>query len=230
MLLYGGRLSSISDGALFAGANAAVVRRADGAWELMQFANATLVADRTYLLSRLLRGQAGSEWAMGAPLQAGSPFVLLDQHVMPIARGLDALERTLQLRVIVAGRDHGDPTALSLTATPQATALTPLAPVHLKATRGSGGVTLSWIRRTRFDGDSWVGEVPLGEDVEQYAIDILSGSNVIRTLTAATPSALYVATDEIADFGAPQTTLHMRVAQISATIGRGIAADAVLNP
>ena len=108
--LYGGALSSVSDSALFAGANAAAVQRADGAWEVIQFANAELVGDRTYLLSRLLRGQAGSEWAMGAPLAAGAPFVLLDEHVVTIASGLDALERTLQLRVVAADRDHGDPT------------------------------------------------------------------------------------------------------------------------
>ena len=47
----------------------------------------------------------------------------IDEHVVPIASGLDALERSLQLRVVMAGRDHGDPTALALSATPQATAL-----------------------------------------------------------------------------------------------------------
>jgi hypothetical protein len=120
--------------------------------------------------------------------------------------------------------------ASQATATPQATALKPLAPVHLKAARSAGGVTLSWTRRTRVDGDSWVGEVPLGEDVEQYAVDIFSGSNVIRTLMAVNPSVLYASADEISDFGAAQTSLHVRVTQLSATIGRGIAADAILNP
>jgi GTA TIM-barrel-like domain/Putative phage tail protein len=227
--VYGGALHSVSDSALFAGANAAAVQRADGAWEIIQFANAELVADRTYLLSRLLRGQAGSEWAVGAHLPAGSPFVLLDQHLVTVASGLDALERRLQLRVVMAGRDHGDQTALALSATPQATALKPLAPVHLKAARVAGGVTISWIRRTRVDGDTWVGEVPLSEDVEQYAIDILSGTEVVRTLKSATPSVLYASADEMSDFGAPQASLHLRVTQLSATVGRGIAADAILT-
>jgi hypothetical protein len=164
---------------------------------------------------------------MGAPLLAGAPFVLLDSHVVSIASGFDPLERTLQLRVVAADRDHGDPTALALTATPQATALKPLAPVHVKAVRGGSGVTLTWIRRTRVDGDSWVGEVPLGEDSEQYAVDILSGTRVVRTLTVTTPTALYAAADELADFGAPQTSLHVRVMQVSATVGRGFAADVV---
>ncbi|MBI2713665.1 MAG: glycoside hydrolase/phage tail family protein [Rhizobiales bacterium] len=228
--LYGGALASVPDSAVFAGANAAAAQRADGAWEVIQFANAELTGDRTYTLSRLLRGQAGSEWGMGAPLPAGSPFVLLDEHVVPIASGLDALERTLQLRVVAADRDHGDPTALALEATPQTTALRPLTPVYVKAARGAGGVTFTWIRRARFDADSWVGEIPLGEDSEQYALDILSGTTVVRTLAATAPLVLYAAADEIADFGAPQTTLSVRVTQISATVGAGFPAAATLNP
>lgn len=227
--LYGGTIASVSDSALFAGANAAAVQRADGAWEVIQFANAELVGERTYTLSRLLRGQAGSDWAMAPVLPAGSPFVLLDQHVVTIATGLDALERTLRLRVVAAGRDHGDPTALALDATPQATALRPLAPVHVTAARDGGGVTFDWIRRARFDGDSWAGEIPLGEDSEQYAVDILSGISVVRTLTAMQPSVLYAAADEIADFGVAQAMLNIRVTQLSATVGRGFAAEKVLN-
>jgi Gene Transfer Agent (GTA)-like protein/putative tail protein len=227
--LYGGALASVSDSALFAGANAAAVQHADGAWEVIQFANAELIANRTYFLSRLLRGQGGSECAVAAPVTAGAPFVLLDQHVVTIASGLDALERSLQLRVVAAGRDHGDPTALALTATPHATALKPLMPVHLHATRNASGVTISWIRRTRTDGDTWVGEVPLGEDGEHYVVDILSGAAVVRALGSTTPSVVYAAADELSDFGAPQSTLHTRVTQLSATVGRGFAADELLS-
>ena len=226
--LYGGALASVSDDLLFAGANAAAVQRADGAWEVIQFANAELVGEGTYLLSRLLRGQAGSEWAMGEPLLAGASFVLLDPNLVTIASGLDALERTLQLRVVAAARDVGDPSALALTATPQATALMPVTPVHVKAKRDASGVTFSWIRRTRIDGDTWVGEVPLGEDSEQYVVDILSGADVVRTLSAATPTALYAAADELSDFGVAQTSLSVRVAQVSATVGRGFSAGVVL--
>jgi hypothetical protein len=113
--------------------------------------------------------------------------------------------------------------------TPQATALEPLAPVHVKAARGDDGVTFTWIRRTRIDGDSWVGEVPLGEDSEHYALDVLSDGGVVRTLAASSSTALYTAADELADFGAPQATLSVRVAQLSATVGRGFATEAVLE-
>jgi hypothetical protein len=228
--LYGGALASVSDSAVLAGANAAALQRADGAWEVIQFANAELVGDRTYSLSRLLRGQAGSEWAMGAPLTAGAPFVLLNAQVLTIASGLDALERPLQLRVVATGRDIGDPSVLTLTTTPQTTALRPLSPVHVKASRDTSGVTFSWIRRTRVDGDSWVGEVPLGEDSERYTLDILSGSDVMRTLTVKTSTALYTAADELADFGATQASLSIRVTQLSATVGVGFPTTVTLIP
>jgi hypothetical protein len=230
VLLYGGALASASDIAVFGGANAAAVQRTDGAWEVLQFAEAELVAPKTYRLSRLLRGQAGSEWAMGAPLPAGASFVLLDRNLVAIASGADALDRTLDLRIVAASRDHADPSALARSVTPAATALKPLAPVHVKARRDSSGVSFTWIRRTRIGGDSWTGEVPLGEDSEQYALDILSGSDVVRTLTVSAPAALYTAADEIVDFGAPQSALHVRVAQLSAIVGRGFAADVTLSP
>jgi hypothetical protein len=229
--LYGGALASVSDADLFAGANAAAVQRADGAWEVLQFADAELVGTNTYRLSRLLRGQAGSEWAMGDPLAAGAPFVVLDDNVVALARGLNALGRTLQLRIVASHLSYGDPSAVAKTVTPGATALMPLSPVHLRAVRDGSGVTFSWIRRTRIDGDSWeVQEVPVGEAIEAYELDVLSGSSVMRTLATSIPQVLYTAADEIADFGSPQPSLSVAVYQLSATVGRGIAARAVLTP
>jgi hypothetical protein len=228
--LFGGALASVSDARLLDGANVAAVRQPDGRWELLQFGNAELVGENTYLLSRLLRGQAGSESAMSDPLPAEAPFVLLDAQLVPVARGLDALGRPMHLRLVAAGRDHGDPSSLALEATPQPTALRPLAPVHLRGTRGGSGVSIRWIRRTRIDGDSWAAaDVPLGEAVEAYEIDILAGSDVVRTLTVGVPQVLYANADEIADFGSPQTTLSVRVAQMSATVGRGFAAEAAFS-
>jgi hypothetical protein len=225
--LHGGALASVSDAALLNGANVAALRRSDGAWEIVQFALAELVAEDTYLLSRLLRGQGGSEWAVADLLLSGAPFVLLDAHVTPIARGLDQLGRTVQLRVVAAARDHGDTASVTLTLTPQATALRPLSPAHLRARRTSEGVLLRWIRRTRIGGDSWdLQDAPLGETAEAYEIDILSAGEVVRTLTAATPTVLYAAADEIADFGTPQASLSFRVMQMSASVGRGFPAQA----
>ena len=115
-------------------------------------------------------------------------------------------------------------------ATPQATALKPLAPVHLAARRTDDGVSLTWIRRTRGPmPSSWDVAVPLGEEREAYELDILSGASVVRTLPSAAPAVLYAADDEIADFGSPQASVSVRVHQLSATVGRGFAAAATLT-
>jgi hypothetical protein len=227
--LYGGALVAASDVQVLGGANAAAVQRADGAWEVLQFAEATLTDTRTYRLARLLRGQAGSEWAIADPLPAGAPFVLLDPALVTIAAGLDALGRPLQLRVVAASRDFADPSTVALVATPDATALLPLSPVHVRAVRDSAGIHIGWIRRTRIGGDSWdPADVPLGEDTEAYEVDVLSESSVVRTLIASTPAALYPAAAELADFGSPQTSLSVRVYQLSAAAGRGHPAAALL--
>ena len=102
--------------------------------------------------------------------------------------------------------------------------------MHLRARRGVDGVTFTWIRRTRRDGDSWDAiEVPLGETDEAYELDVLDGSTVKRTLPVLAPSVLYAAADEIADFGSAQTSLTARVAQLSATVGRGVADESVIE-
>jgi hypothetical protein len=225
--LYGGTLASVSDQALLDGANLAALQQPDGRCEVIQFANATLVGENTYELSRLLRGQGGTETAMADPLEEGAAFVLLDPQVVPVARGLDQLGRPLSLRIIATSRDHGDPFAVAMQATPGATALYPYAPAHLKAQRGAGGVTFTLIRRTRIDGDSWETlDVPLGEGAERYEIDVLDGATVKRTLSADAPSLLYPNADEIADFGSVQSAFSIRAYQLSATIGRGFAAEA----
>jgi hypothetical protein len=145
--LYSGTLASIGDSQVLEGGNAAAVQNADGAWEILQFANAELVDGQTWLLSRLLRGQAGSEIAMASPLPAGAPFVVLGAHMVPIAAGLDTLARPMRLRIVASGRNHDDAAAVALTVTPRDTALKPLAPVHVAAVRGGGGVDISWVRR-----------------------------------------------------------------------------------
>ncbi|MCB1548920.1 MAG: hypothetical protein KDJ41_13960, partial [Hyphomicrobiaceae bacterium] len=87
-----------------------------------------------------------------------------------------------------------------------------------------------WVRRTRIAGDSWDGlEVPLGESDERYEVDILgSGGGLLRTLSVNSPSAVYTAVDQIADFGSLPGVVSVRVSQISATYGRGLAASADL--
>lgn len=220
--LAAGALSSADDLRIFGGANVAALRRADGAWEIFQFGAAELVAENTYRLSRLLRGQLGTEWAMGDPLPAGAPFVLLDASLVAVARGTDLLGRSFDYRVGAASLDIGSANMTNLSASIGPVALMPWSPVHLRGARTDDGILLSWIRRTRKGGDSWdTVEVPLGEASEAYRVEILSGASVVRALESAVPQVLYESADELADFGAAQTALGIRVAQLSALVGAG---------
>jgi hypothetical protein len=229
--LYGGALASASDSGVLSGANAAAVQRADGAWEILQFANAVLIGERTYQLSRLLRGKLGSEGAIGTPLPAGAPFILLNQNIVPVARGADMIGRRMRFRVVAASRDHGDSSAVEIVLQSGPLAFQPLAPVHLKAARETGGVRFSWrTRRRGLAGVSFAARPDLGEASEAYELDILSGSSLVRTLSATARSALYATSDEMLDFGSAQSSFSVRLYQISAAVGRGIPAIATLTP
>lgn len=228
--LASGSLASAGDIAVLGGANAAAVKHADGAWEVIQFANAELVAPLTYRLSRLLRGQLGSEWTMTEILQAGADFVLLDRALVPVASGVDLLGRKFTYRVGRATEDVGSPNMTAFEASAGATALMPWAPVHLRGERIDTGVRITWIRRTRRGGDSWeTAEVPLGEATESYLVEVLHEDSPVRALSTTSPELIYQNDSEIEDFGAPQSSLTVRVSQLSAVAGAGRPLQAQLQ-
>ena len=201
-----GTLASVTPLALLAGANIAAVENADGGWEVLQFQSAVLTAPATYELSLLLRGQAGTEDAMRAPLAAGARFVLLDGAIAQVDMAQDEIGLDYTWQCGPASRPLGDPTYLEAHHTFTGRGLEPLSPVHLRGSRSAGDLALSWVRRTRVGGDSWeTTEVPLGEDIERYEIDILDGTTIKRTLASDTPSAIYTAAEQTTDFGTPQS-------------------------
>ncbi len=99
--------------------------------------------------------------------------------------------------------------------------LRPYAPAHLGAERIAGGsVIVSWIRRTRIDGDAWgATEVPLGETSELYVVQVKDGSTLLREETVTGPEFDYTTTMQAAD-GAP-AVVTFEVAQISERFGAG---------
>ena len=224
-----GELASASRLTLLGGANLAAVRNAAGGWEVIQFETATLVAARTYELRGLLRAQAGTDAEMAVAMPAGSRFVLLDGAPATIDLASAEIGLPLTWRIGPADRDLGEDGYVTTTHAFRGLGLRPLSPVHLRARRSGADIALSWIRRTRIDGDRWDGtDVPLGEDAEAYEVDIVSGASVVRTIAASGPSATYTAAQQIADFGAAQSSVSVRVHQISAVWGRGSPAQAIL--
>ena len=217
-----GALSSLTTQSMLAGGNVAAIRNAVGVWEVIQFETATLVAPATYELRNLLRGQGGSEEAMFETVAPDARFVLLDQAVARIDLTQNQIGLPFNWRYGPANRDLGDPDYRTGQHAFGAVGLRPLSPVHVRGRRSGNDLALTWIRRTREGGDGWIAaEVPLAEESERYEVDILASATVKRTLVATSSTIAYTATDQIADFGAPQQQVSLRIYQISAFAGRG---------
>lgn len=234
--LFSGELASATELQVLGGANGIAVENAGGEWEIVQFQNAELVSAGRYKLSRLLRGQRGSEHAMRSPVRAGARVLLLDgalgqPNLTPGEVGLP-----FHWRVGPANRsvDHHSYADHYITMTGKGRR--PLSPVHVAGLRPSGtnDIKIVWKRRTRIGGDSWEQtEVPLAEETEAYEIEILSnsGGSVKRMLKAVTPEVTYTETQQITDFGATISfpgSLVVRVFQLSATYGRSVADESTL--
>lgn len=104
----------------------------------------------------------------------------------------------------------------------------PLAPVHLRCRPGSGGdLLLSWVRRGRLDADDWeAADIPLGEEREEYRIDIAGADGpVVRSANSMTPGWLYAAGAIAADFGGPPAAIDVTVRQLSVAAGWGLPVE-----
>jgi hypothetical protein len=91
---------------------------------------------------------------------------------------------------------------------------------------------ITWLRRSRIGGDGWGegSDVPLSEDSELYDVEILAGDDVtvLRTISGlTTPTCIYTAAQQIADFGSAPATVNVNVYQISGEVGRGFKGHGV---
>ncbi|MPZ57625.1 MAG: hypothetical protein GEU91_14220 [Rhizobiales bacterium] len=226
----GQELASADELAVLGGANAAAILTPSGAWEIVQWVTAALVDIDTYELTQLLRGQLGSEHAMGTPTPAGAAFVVLGESLVQSSVPADLRGLELSWRWGPASRAIDDPTWSGDLKTFAGIGLRPYAPVHLTAVwEDDGDIQTGWKRRTRFGGDSWeLADVPLNEEQELYEVEILSidGLSVVRTIEGlGAPAYLYDVADQTADFGGALSSIRYRVFQVSAIFGRGIAAE-----
>lgn len=227
--LDNGELSSVTDLALFNGANTAAVQNADGEWEVIQFRSAALVLEKTYDLSVFLRGQAGTERAMRNPVAAGARFVLIDPAVVQADMTQGDIGLAFNWKYGPSPYDIGHPVYQTVVKSFRGLGLRPFSPEHVRGKRSNNDLIISWVRRTRLNGDSWdLAEVPLGEDSEAYEADVMSGPAVKRTLSASAPSVTYTEAQQISDFGAVQANYTVRVYQKSAVLGRGEYREAVV--
>ena len=225
-----GALTSVTMDQLLGGANSAAIGDAATGFEIVQFLKAALIAPNTFRISGFLRGQAGSEAEMIALRAIGQNFILLNGAVVQPEMSLNEAGLEATWRLGPAQFDYGNPAYLELTYAGQLKSLRPLRPAQIKIAAGAGGFNISWIRRTRIDGDLWeLAEVPLGEATEQYRLEIYAGSTLKRSLILSGPSYFYSSADFTTDFGGSPAAVKLRIAQMSATTGAGDILERTFN-
>ncbi|WP_158269908.1 baseplate megatron protein TIM-barrel domain-containing protein [Litoreibacter ponti] len=227
--LPGAPLSSVAMLDVLNGANVAAI--GDGSsdnWEIIQFANAQLVGPNTYELSELLRGQAGSDGLIPDIWPAGARFVMIDGTPQQIDLAQSARDLARHYRVGPSLRPYDDPSFRHYVEAFQGVGLRPYAPAHLRAVAEGTDLHVSWIRRTRLDGDSWASvEVPLGEDTELYEIRVIRDGALLRDLQTSSPGWTYSGAQQNSDGASGAFEIH--VAQISLRFGPGLFARIEIN-
>jgi hypothetical protein len=200
-------LEGRDDAALIGGANLALLGE-----ELIQFGVAQQTGARRYLLSRLLRGRRGSEWAM-AGHASGERFVLMEAATL---RPLDLSAAAIGSTIKVMAQGMGDVAAADAEAEFIARALRPPAPVHLHAARlADGTIRIGWTRRSRI-GWAWLdgGDAPLGEEVERYRLVITSSVGLPRTVETALSAYDYTTGDQAIDGSGGAASATIAIAQL----------------
>ncbi len=105
---------------------------------------------------------------MRSPVAAGAPFVVLDTTVIQSSITVTERHNPWNWKWGPSTKTIDDPTCQVTSFTFDGVGLRPYSLVQLAGTRNPSTFdwTLSWIRRTRIDGDNWEApDVPLGEEV-----------------------------------------------------------------
>lgn len=223
--LLSGELASVTESALFNGQNW-FAYGAHGRWEIIGARTATLQVDGSYILSDLIRGQAGTEWATGLHV-AGDLVVRIGVNDAAFVGMTSAtIGAARKWRGITIGKPLDSDAGLDFTYT--GVNLECLSPINLTGNRhpSTNDWTLSWTRRSRHPGWRDYIDAPLGETSESYEVEIYSNSGYTtlkRTLTSSSQTVAYTSANQVTDFGSNQATLYVKVYQLSSVVGRGYA-------
>ena len=227
-----GTLSSVSEIDCLNGLNRAVVGQ-----EVIGFQTATLSASQpsigtSYDLTKLLRGLAGTEVERSIH-SAGERFVMLHaNNAVFVEFGTTHIGGTRDFVAVAPGGDQDDYDAQNVPIL--CNNIRPMHPVHLFGNRNlpaTNDWTVDFTRRPRVYFRIFSQAPPVSEPVEDYVVEVRNGSDVVVATYTSTITAngsgitgtqfVYDAADQTVDFGGVQSTIRLRIFQVSDLAGRG---------
>lgn len=222
---YVDSVSSVTELQMFSGANH-FAYGADGRWEIIAAQNCVLQVDGTYTLTNLLRGRFGTESNTGSHVIGDRVIMLSKSRLQFIQASLNQIGSSYLFNAATTGNLLDEYSAKSFAY--RGVNLKPLSPVYINGDRhpSTNDWNLTWVRRSRI-GSEWRDgvDVPLGEAQEAYDVEIYSNgtyATLKRTISGLTSaSAAYSSAQQVTDFGANQSTLYIKIYQLSDSVGRG---------
>ena len=188
--------------------------------ELIGFCNADLIGDKTYRLSKLLRGRQGTESFVGTH-KSNELFALVDAGLIRI--DLDDADRgtTKKFKVVTIGSsldvtDEEDVQIIS-----NNTRAWSIYGHSIYREANSWKVT--WKGRVRFDNKlKDFSEITNDEDFGGFGVAVLDDNdNTKSTQVVLTPSFTYTGAQQIADFGHLKSNLRLSIVPMSKKWGGG---------
>ena len=174
------------------GANTAAIGKASlNQWEIIQSQSVELLSKNTYRLANLVRGKFGSHAEDDEGWAEGDDFVLLHAGIdqLPMSEENRTAQRTY--RFGPSGRAYNHPAYREEIRDFSARGLRPLSPCHLRWQETAEGWKITWVRRGRFDADTWEGiDIPLGEESELYRLRVLRDGQEVMEFTTTSPQAV----------------------------------------
>lgn len=204
--------------------NAMAIGR-NGRWEIVRFRDVELTGtvglQNEYTITGFLRGQRGTEWAIGTH-DVSDYCVLLDTRIRRVESQTSQIGLERNVKAVTLNTLLSDVEAEVFTDT--GVALKPFSvanPTFLG--QDTGDMISEWQRRTRlsyrYGGLGPV--VPLGELTEAYRIRVYDGPTLVRTVNVTDPKWTYEAADIASDGFTTGDPVRLEIAQLSAIVGEG---------
>jgi hypothetical protein len=213
--LNSGSLLSKSELAVLNGDNWAMIGQ-----EIIGFKNATLIAEKTYRLTGLLRGRQGTEQYVGTH-QANELFCLINSALIKIDLADSDRGTTKKFKVVTIGSSLDKADAEDVHIVSNNTRMWPVYNPVI-ALQGQDWV-ISWRERVRFDNQiKDFATTNHDPDWAGFGVAILDADGKVKSsYVVQGTSVTYTAAQQVTDFGTLQAGIKVSIVQMSQKWGGG---------